>query len=290
MSSTDTTPDIPEKSWSNPFSEGTFMYDIYGDVVSEHRDIIIILDDKWGRRGTGKTVKSLKLAAAMDQTEVGITKTKTSLQPEEIRNAYASQPKRSGIVLDEAEFGASNRQAMSKTNQALREIMSMGRVEEKYVVINTPIRGFIDTDLQKLADVWMTVARKGLVLVHHLEWEPYSENLLTKKKQWLYFDDIEKGTDLRDVYNYLTKEKRKHIAGEDGEKFVPQEKHQKVVEKVKEKAQRTTRDELLQNLYKHPAKPDGLTQQYLADCVGLTQAGVSSIMQRDTEEQEVDAL
>lgn len=291
--STDTSshPDIPEKSWTNPFAEGTWLHDEFEDVVSQSRDIIIIVDDRLGRRGTGKTVKSLKLAAAMDQTDEGMTTAKTSLSPEEIRNAYASQEKRSGLVLDEAEFGASNRQAMSKTNQALREIMSMGRVEQKYVVINSPIRGFIDTDIQKLCDVWISVHRKGLAMVHHLEWEPYSEQLLTRRKQWLQFSDIERGTQLRRVYNDLTQQKRKEISGEETQTFVPADEHEEIVEQVATEARKHARNEVIESIYQHPeASERGVYQSFLGECVGLEQATISDIVNGNYQEPEHDVL
>lgn len=268
--------DIPERSYENAFEEGTWLHDLFEEVLGDDRDVIAIIDDRLGRRGTGKTVKSLKFANAWDQTDRGVTFSKCSLQPEEIRNSYANQPPRSGLVLDEAEFGASNRDAMSNVNKALREIMSMGRVEQKYVVINAPIKGFIDTDIQKLCDVWISVYRKGLALVHQLEWEPYSETLLTKKKQWLKFDDIDAGTELRDTYNKLTKEKRKHIDGGEGEKFVPQEEHQEILEREREQARQELRNELIQGVYDHPESE--VSQRVIGEAVGLEQATISTIV------------
>lgn len=274
---------IPEKSYENPFSEDTFLNKIFGEVLKEERDIIIILDDILGRRGTGKTVSSLKLASAMDQTDEGIIKSKTSLSAEEVRNAYSLQPQRSGLVLDEAEVGASNRQAMSKTNQALREIMSMGRVEQKYVIVNTPIKGFIDKDLQKLADVWISMVRRGMALVHYLKWEPYSKSLLTKKKQWMHFSDIEKGTDLRNVYNYLSREKKKRIAGEDATTFLTQEEHKEEIERIKRHIKKEKRDELVRSVLNNPEiKEKGVSQRMIAESIGVTQPTISEILKGES--------
>lgn len=282
MSTVDTpeTPDIPEKGWENPFAEGTYLYDLYDEVASEERDLIIIIDDYYGRRGTGKTIASLQLGNGMDQTTQGMTWSKASLEPAEIRNAYASEPLRSGLVLDEGEVGASNRQAMTLTNQALREIMSMGRVEQKYVVVNTPIRGFIDSDLQKLADVWITMMRRGLGLVHALEWEPYSKQLLTPKKQWLYFDDVPKNTDVREVYNRLTREKRKRIMGSDGRGFVPQEEHKKELKKAREQARHEERNEIIRAIHDHPEHDEStdINQRTIGESVGISRSQVNRIV------------
>lgn len=275
-----THPDIPEKSWTNPFQEGTWLYSEFEDVVSEERDIIIILDDYFGRRGTGKTIASMQLANGMDQTEEGLTWDKVSMRPEEIRNAYADLPKRSGLVLDEAEVGASNREAMTNTNKALREIMSMGRVEQKYVIVNTPVIDFIDRDLQKLSTVWITMLRRGFALVHHLRREPYSKSLLTPQKQTIEFKDIPRDTELREVYNKLTREKRKRIRGESGGGFVEREKHREKLRKAVEDAKDEKRDELIYRMY----TSTDLSQSAVADIAGVSQKTVSNIYQRRSDE------
>jgi hypothetical protein len=278
-------PDIPEKSWVNPFDEETPLHDLFEEVVTESRDLIMVVDDYYARRGTGKTITSMQLAAGMDQTDEGLTKAKVSLQPEEIRNAYASQPKRSGLVLDEGEFGASNRQAMSKTNQALREIMSMGRVEEKYVVVNTPSKSFLDKDILTLCDVWISMVRKGQGLVHFLEYEPYSEQRLTPSKQWIEVDDIERGTDLRSVYNYLTSEKRKRIQGDEGEGFIQRSEHQEELQQARKQARKDARDEFVRGIMAHPEIQEGqVSQRTVGEAIGVSQATVSRILEETPDE------
>jgi len=276
-----THPDIPERSWSNPFSEGTPLHERYGKIVSENRDIIIVVDDYYARRGTGKTVASLQLANGMDSTDEGVTHEKVTLQPEELRNAYSTQPKRSGLVLDEGELGASNRQAMSKVNQALREIMSIGRVQEKYVVVNTPLKKFLDSDILKLADVWITMVRKGLGLVHFFEWEPYSEQLLTPQKQWIEFEDIPKRTQLRNVYNQLTRDKKSHIAGEGGADYILRSEHESELESARKDAAREKRNEIVRSLFSHERiQKTALSQTMVAEAIGVTQPTVSNILDK----------
>jgi hypothetical protein len=271
-------PDIPEKRRSNPFAEGTFMHDIFGDVLAESRDMIILVTDHRGRRGTGKTVASLNLASQLDQTPEGVTWDKCTLDAEEIRNAYATQPKGSALVLDEIEQTASNREAMTNTNKALREIMSMGRVEEKYVIANVPIKSFVDKDILNLCSVWISMTRKGQGLVHNLKWEPYSEQLYPEQQQWLNFEDIKKGTQLREVYNKLTREKRKRISGDDGSGFVAKEEHKEEIQQQRKEARKETRDEFVASVYQHPGID--VSQSDLGDAVGVSQKTVSNIMQR----------
>lgn len=278
MSVNTPTPDVPEKSWSNPFTEGTFMHDIFGDVLEENRDIIILVTDHRGRRGTGKTVGSLNLASNLDQTDKGLTWSKCTLAAEELRNAYASEPPRSALVLDEIEQAASNREAMTTTNRALREIMSMGRVEQKYVIANVPIKAFVDKDILKLCSVWISMTRKGRGLVHNLKWEPYSEKVYPKQKQWLDLANIERGTNLREIYNKLTKEKRKRINGGDGGEFVPRDEHEHEKQQARKQARKEMRDELVAGVYNHPEIE--AAQAKLGEAIGISQKTVSNIVNR----------
>lgn len=286
MSSTpqeDSGPNIPDKNWENPFPEGHPFHDLYGARVRHEQDLVVIIDDYHSRRGTGKTIASLQLAQGMNQSG-DLTWEHVSLKPEEIREAYADLPPRSALVLDEGEIGASNREAMTKTNQALREIMSIGRVEQKYVIINTPDVGFLDKDIRKLADVWMTMLRKGMGLLHWLKRQPYAHGgngkLLTEINGLIEFDDVQKGTQLRKVYNQLTREKRKHIGGDEGEGFIPESKHEKELKKAKKEAQRNMRNELIKGFYEHPRHrdSDAVTQGSIADVVGISQQQVNNIV------------
>lgn len=276
-------PGIPEQQWTNPFPDPHPLHDLYGRRVRNEQDLVIIVDDYHSRRGTGKTVASLQLAEGMDQNG-GLTWENVSLQPEQIRNAYASLPERSAIVLDEGELGASNREAMTKTNQALREIMSIGRVEQKYAIINTPDIGFIDKDIRKLADVWMTMLTKGIGLIHYLKKQPYahggSGKLLTEINGLVEFNDIQRGTRLREVYNKLTREKRKHIDGEEGGSFIPESEHEEKLQKAVKQARQDTRDEVLTNVYEHPEHQQStdISQRTLGEAVGLTQQQVGNIV------------
>ena len=272
-------PQIPERRRSNPFIEGQPMYDLFEEVLRQDRDIIIIIDDFNARRGTGKTVASLQLANGMDQTEEGLTEDKATLRAEELRNAYWSQPRGSGLVLDEGEMSLSNRKAMSNINQALREIMSAGRVEEKYVVINSPALDFIDKDIRKLADVWISMRRKGEGLVHFLERQPYAGKLLTPKKQIIEFEDIPTGTDLRAIYNSLTREKRKRLRGDEGDGYITRSEHGEELERAKKEARKAARDELIRAFYGHEeVREAGVSQRVIGEAADLTQQAVGQIV------------
>lgn len=295
MSADDDTPDIPDKGWVNPFPEGHPLEALYERRISNGQDLVILIDDYHSRRGTGKTVASLQLAQGMDQNGP-LTWENVSMTPQEIRNAYTSLPQRSSVVLDEGEVGAGNRDTQTKSNKALNEIMSMGRVEQKYVIVNTPSIGFIDKHIRELADVWISMVAKGLGLVHFFKRQPYGNQgsgmLLTEKEGMIEFNDIQKGTQLRSVYNQLTEEKRKHISGEKGEGFVPQSEHREKLQKAREETRKETRNEIIRDVYRglsgfededytRMKRADGVSQSMLGDAVGLSQQQIANIVRND---------
>jgi hypothetical protein len=293
MSANGSSPDVPEQSWTNNFPEGHPMHDLYERRVSNGQDLVIIIDDYHSRRGTGKTIASLQLGEAMDQNG-GLTKANATLEPGELRNMYSTLPKKSALVLDEGELKASNREAMTVLNRALREIMSIGRVAEKYVLINTPDKGFIDKDIQKLADVWITMLGKGKGLIHHLKRNPYAsgDTLLNEKQGLITFQDVQKGTRLRDVYNHLTSQKQQHIDGEGGKAMVPESKVKERVKNAREEARQEIRDEIIQDIYRRLGDLDdddytrmkrggGVSQSMLGEAVGLSQQQIGNIVHKN---------
>lgn len=291
-----THPDIPDKQWENPFPEGHPLQKLYERRIRNNQDLIILVDDYHARRGTGKTIASLQLAQGMNQNG-WLTWEHVSLAPEEIRNAYESLPPRSALVLDEGEIGASKYDAASKTNKALREIMSIGRIEEKYVILNTPDAGQIDSDIRKLADVWMTMLTKGVGLVHWIKRQPYarggSGKILNEKEQLITFRDVERGTPLREVYNRLTEEKKKHIRGDKDKGFVPNAEHEEALQKARKETRIETRNEIIRDIYEGLSNftdddytrmkraNDGVSQAMLGEAVGLTQQQIGNIVRNN---------
>lgn len=271
--------DAKKDKWTNHFPPGTELHDLYERRVSGKQDIVVIWDDYHQRRGTGKTIGCLQLGAAFDRTGEGLTEDKVFIEPQELLNAYHEQPKGSALVMDEAEIGASNRQAMTKVNKAIRQIVATGRVEEKYVILNAPSWNFVDVHLRSMATVWITTLRKGLGQVHFVENDPYRNRKLTPKKGLIEWRDIAHDSRLRSVYNYLTKEKRAHIKGERGDTLMSKSEHQEEMKKLRDQVYREARNEVMTRIVKSDAvENSAVRHQDVADAVGLSQAQVTRIV------------
>jgi DNA-binding transcriptional regulator YiaG len=249
---------------------------LYQKRVANNQDLAIIVSDHQNRRGTGKTVFSLKLASLMDRTEEGITEEKVAISPDSLTDQYVSLPKGSALVLDEAEAGLSKYRAGSAVNMAMRELVSMGRIREKYLVLNLPASSELDRDLKALCDFWFMIQNKGTALGHHLNWNPYSEEPRTPKTETWEWSDIPEGTGLRTVYNYLTDEKLAHLRGEreSSSQQIGASEAQEMVEKAKSEASTNTRNELLTTIY----NDTGLTQKELAQAIGLSRSRLADIV------------
>jgi predicted XRE-type DNA-binding protein len=220
--------------------------------VAQNQDFSVIVSDHHNRRGTGKTVLSLKLAAAMDRTEEGLTSEKVSLSPEELAAAYIDQPRGSALVLDEAEAGLSKYRAGSSANMAMRQLVSMGRIEEKYLVMNLPAAGELDRDLQALCD-W--------------------QKPMTPKTEVIEWTDLQ-DPQLLEVYDELTEEKRAHLRGETSDaQHLTQQQHRQLLEQAEEAASISTRDRIIRQL----REETDLTQREIAAAVGLSRSRVASI-------------
>jgi hypothetical protein len=256
--------------------DGYHFSKLYRKRVANNQDLAVIVSDHQNRRGTGKTVFSLKLADMMDRTEEGLTTDKVAIDPNELTEAYVEKPKGSSIVLDEAEAGLNKYEAASAVNRAMRELVSMGRIREKYLVLNLPASSELDRDLKALCDFWFMIQNKGRALGHFLRWNPYSEEPRTPKTEPWEWSDIPEGTHLRDIYKHLTKEKLAHLRGnrEESSQRVPASEVQDQLEEERDQAETRTRNELLNQFY----EDTDLTQQDLADAVGLSRSRVADIL------------
>lgn len=249
----------PEGDGEFELSEGTPLYDIVRRRVQQNQDLTIIVSDYHNRRGTGKSILTLKLMAAIQRlarridpvegAEPGISKDQAAIRAEPIVDAYTEQPHRTALGLDEAEVGLSKYDAGSAVNRTVRELVSMGRIEEKYVILNLPASAELDRDLKALCDIWILVQRKGEALVHTLPYQPYQERELTKKVQRLSWSDIRGTHETRQVYRHLTELKRAHLRGEGQESFVPESEVDRIVQQKVSEADRQRRDEMLRAFY-----------------------------------------
>lgn len=249
---------------------------LYRKRVAQRRDLTVLVADWNLERGSGKTTLAMRLAAACDRTEEGFTESKATLSAQELTTAYTRENPGSALVLDEGQAAASNRRAMSGVNEALRRIVGMGRVEQKYLFLTSPGVHQVDKDIRNMCDVWVFVRKVGEAQMFRVRYNPFGNHELTNDWGTLRWTGNLPGQ-LEDVYNELTAEKKRRLRGngEDGEGYVDAKDAAEAADKAAEEAERHKRDELLRTIYQNS---DGMTQQKLGDAVGLSRSRIADIL------------
>ena len=244
--------------------------------VAQNRDLTVLVADWNLERGSGKTTLALQLAAAMDRTDEGLTPSKATLSAQELTEAYTREAPGSGLVLDEGQADASNRRAMSGVNEALRKIVGMGRVEQKYLFLTAPGVHQVDKDIRNMCDVWIFVRKVGEAQMFRVRYNPFEDHELTDDWGTLRWPGEMPGR-LEETYEQLTAEKKRRLRGDgnDGDGYVKAGEAAKSAERAAEKAKRQKRDELLATIYRNN---DDMTQAELADSVGLSRSRVGDIL------------
>lgn len=248
------------------------LAELWRERVDQNRDLTILITDSSNDRGTGKTTLALKLAHGMDRSDDGLTENKVAMDPHPLIKAYRSQPKGSSLVLDESEVGLDKYQAGSAVNRAIRELVSIGRVREHYLVLNAPADHLVDKDLKSLVDVWILVERRGFANVYRQDWNPHEGHPLTPPLGTIEWDAITPQSHLNGVYEYLGEEKDKRIDGEEGTEYIQRERAQDMVDQATKETKQEIRDELIRSM-----KATGLTNKRVAEITDLSASRVSQI-------------
>jgi hypothetical protein len=252
----------------------------YKKRARKNMDLFVVVSDQHNRRGTGKSVVSLRLAHTLDRSGTDVQPAQTTLSVPELRDAYTDLPRGASLVLDEAEAGVSKYEAGTRTNKAIRKLVSMGRIEEKTVIMNLPNSGAMDRDLKALADVWVLVQSRGQAQVNILGYNPWEDHPIVRAQESLEWADIPTDHYLRDVYNALTREKRARLRGDGDEvDLVRGDEVERRVERAREEARREARNEILRELYE---RQDDLRHRDLADAVDVSRSTVSNILNGST--------
>jgi len=267
--------DYPTLGEENPLGK------LYRKRVAQNRDLTVLVADWNLERGSGKTTLAMRLAAACDRTDSGITEDKASLSAQELTDAYTSQPVGSSLVFDEGQAGVSNRRSMSSVNEAMRQIIGMGRVEQKYLFLTAPGVHQVDKDIRAMCDVWILARELGEAQMFRVKWNPFAGHEQTHDWGTLTWPGDLPG-ELQSTYDYLTREKRRRLRGEgeDGQGYVDAEDAAESAEKAAEDARRQKRDEMIREMYRNS---EDMTQQDLADAVGLSRSRIGDILSQSTE-------
>lgn len=272
--------DVDTQPAAFDFTSGE-LWSLYERRKKNNQDLVIIIADHQNRRGTGKTSLTLKLGDRMD-TNGGLTTTRCTLDPVEFRDAYTREPKKSGLVMDEAEAGIGNRDSMTNVNKALAELMSMGRVEEKYVILNAPNGNRIDKAVRELCDVLILVEARGRARAYRLVNNPFENRVYHSAMETIRWSSI-RDRRLKDIYESLHEEKQAKLDGDTGDSLVRRSEVKKKIRKAVDEHGREIRDELIVTLYNRFDLTYDDVAELLPDEVAVNSNRVGKIYRENAE-------
>lgn len=275
MSEDDTPPDIPERSRPDVAEipdgfNGPFFKQI-GERKEKGRDAKIIITAKDGQTGVGKSNLSDFLGHVLDTSGEGFARYKATIEPQRFLSLYSEAPKGSCVVLEEGEQFDSRR-SMSNENVDATHKWQMARVREIISIINLPSPDAIDTRLERLADYWINVERRGFARIYQKHIHPTKRKLYYKTVQTLEWPNMDKSG----TFKAMGRMKDERLKSDDDDaNWVRESEVKKRVSKAEKAARREVRDELLTSFYKDLGM--NATDLATAPAVGIKAARIRQI-------------
>jgi hypothetical protein len=219
--------------------------------------------------GTGKTTLAVQLAKTIDEN--GWTADMATLDPDEYADKYTDEetPKRSCIILDEAEQAADNRRSSSHGNVKLSHLWATMRYREIYSLTTLPSASMLDKRLKELADLYIVVVERGVAVVYQTKVDDTEgENYLRRlhRVRWQPLDDDPE-------YQKLTEKKAERMENYSENYAYGDDEDEVDPDQVRHEAEMEKRNELIERM----ADLD-FTQKEIAEVVELDRSTVSRIL------------
>lgn len=156
------------------------------------RTLLAIIIARDAATGTGKTTLACQLAKDWDTH--GWTADRATLDPGTYADKYTDEntPKKSVLILDEAEQAADNRRSMSGQNVKLSHLWATMRFREIYSIVTLPSASMLDKRLKELADVKIVVHNRGTAVAYKTKIDDHDGSYRAKRLcrlRWEPMDD-----------------------------------------------------------------------------------------------------
>jgi hypothetical protein len=250
MSTDGTHPEIPDRAGPDPGKipdgfDGPFFREV-AERKEQNRDAKIIITAKDAQTGVGKSNLSDFVAWVFDTSVTAFSEEKITADPPYFLKLYRQLPKGSSSVLEEGgQLDA--RRSNSHQNVDVSHAWQMQRIREIVSIINLPSPEDIDSRLERLADYWINVERRGFARVYKKRIHPTKRVTYYETLQTLEWPNMDKSA----TFRAMDKAKRSMLddEGRDGN-WVRESEVQDRVDRAVKETRRDVRDELLTDLYK----------------------------------------
>lgn len=250
-----------EAIWKTPVDEHP-LEEMHRQRRADDRMMNVIITARDSETGTGKTTLAVELAKRWDEN--GWSAEKATLSPSQYQDMYHEVGEGSVIILDEAEQAADNRRSMSDQNLTLTHLWATMRFKQVSSIITLPTVTMLDKRLKELADVRIHVVSRGFAKVYKVKVEDTGEhNVFEKQIAYLFWGSMDDDED----YQALSKKKAERME----DYSVADDGDEEVVDPAE--IERTKRNQMIRRM----DESDELTQEEIAEIVGLSRSAVSRI-------------
>ena len=226
------------------------------------RDAKTLVTAQDGQTGVGKTNLCDHLAHVTDTTPVGFSKVKITIEPVEFIEMYNHiLPLKSALVMEEAEQFDSRR-GMRNENVEGSQKWQQGRVREIMAFLNLPDPSMIDRRVERLADFWINVERRGFARIYEKKIHPTKRKVYYKTMQTFEWPNMDGSATLA-AMDSLKSDLLDGETGADG--LIRESEMERQIEQAKREERRRVRDELLTSIYRDTS----LTAGDIAACTAV---------------------
>lgn len=267
------------------FRTDKFQYSTLGRLILfrllNDRDIKIIITSSGSTTGTGKTTLAIHLCRWIRQVANELFDANRTWNAEDgsmvdlydyfkgYQNAAPGDP----LLLDEIEYSADRRRAMSNENVKLSQAWSILRYKNVATVSTLPSVSMLEWRLMELGDVWINVVEPGRANPYYLTVDDFDHQVIRKRlKQKGYRETVmwDKLTDDPDYETLKTEKEELGIPGLDDTDHVTRED-------VNQK-EREVRREVTLNILERLESDDPIeTQTDVGEVVNYSQPNVAKL-------------
>jgi hypothetical protein len=180
---------------------------LYEQRRRDGRTLLVIIIARDAATGTGKTTLACQLAKSWDTH--GWTADRATLDPGTYADKYTDDdtPKKSVLLLDEAEQAADNRRSMSGQNVKLSHLWATMRFREIYSIVTLPSASMLDKRLKELADVKIVVHNRGTAVAYKTKIDDHDGSYRAKRLCRLLWEPMDDDPE----YQRLTEKKAERM-------------------------------------------------------------------------------
>lgn len=280
----------------------SFVETITGQFIERRltndRDCKIIVTSRGSSTGLGKTTFAIEKCHDIQDflpiDEEWTAEKNGFIDLRDYITRYKNCKKFNVLLIDEIEYSADSRRAMSNTNVSLSHAWAQLRYRNIVSICTLPSISMLDKRMLELSDLWINVVNRGIALpfyVHvndftgkvsryQITTNPEHDWAPPKSPEILRFKELTEEDQLYEDYQIMQELKDENVRQDTTKSY-----DKKDVEQAKKSVKRDTRDEIIYKLYENS---NDLTYQDIADVTEWSSSTVSDICNRKRKEESND--